>query len=86
MGTKIVMGDPTLEARGLAMDFDVLRQKRIIYDASGVREESLGRPDMVLRLKPKRSNCINCGAPWETVCSYCGTGHDLAPGLACSRI
>ena len=29
VGTKIIMGDPTLEARGLAMDFDVLRQKRI---------------------------------------------------------
>jgi hypothetical protein len=68
MSTKITMGDPTIEARGLRLDYDVRTMKHVLYEISGVREEPLGQPT-----RPRALGCVNCGAPWEAVCSYCGT-------------
>jgi hypothetical protein len=51
--------------------FDVLQARAIkaeMLRISGVREEALGQP-----IRPQALGCINCGAPWESVCSYCGT-------------
>lgn len=66
---KITMGDRTLEARGIKLDFDTLRNAFVeTRAASGVYTARLGQP-----APAARSNCVNCGAPHEPVCSYCGT-------------
>lgn len=70
---KITMGDPYLQGRGdeIVMlqnyGFKAVRLRDMIADVSGVREAPLGQP------KPRSMGCTNCGAPWEAVCSYCGT-------------
>ena len=37
---------------------------------TGLEAYRTGNPFMSRQIRP---NCINCGAPGESICSYCGT-------------
>lgn len=60
-------------AATLAGHFQV---QRYLIEAELRRSEKRMQPALFAPLpfhRAKSYSCVNCGAPWELICSYCGT-------------